>query len=134
MLIPDKPKDEEGRMAVVRSLETDDYLDDVVLNRLLSLARRQSGAPIAYVSLLDADRQRFVARSGLDTVGTTRAEALCAYAILQPDRVLWVEDAREDVRFEANPLVRGGAAYSLLCRRAAHCGRAGGRRLLHRWT
>ncbi|MEN5168701.1 ATP-binding protein [Brevundimonas pondensis] len=107
MLIPDIPEDEDGRISVVRSLETDDDLGDVVLSHLLALARRQSGASIAYVSLLDAERQRFVARSGLDAVGTTRAESLCGHAILQPDRVLWVEDARADPRFEANPLVLG---------------------------
>ncbi|MNQ26020.1 Sensory/regulatory protein RpfC [compost metagenome] len=107
MLIPDKPQNEEGRMSVIRSLETDDYLDDAVLNRLLSLARRQSGTPIAYVSLLDAERQRFVARVGLDMAETTRAEALCEHAILQPGHVLWVEDAGADVRFEASPLVLG---------------------------
>lgn len=107
MLIPEMPKDEALRLAAVRSLEADRQETDEVLDRLVEVARRQSGAPIAFISLLDADLQRFIARSGLDFAETARSAAMCAYAILEPDQLLWVADARLDPRFENNPLVLG---------------------------
>lgn len=105
MLIPEKPRDEVDRLAMVRSLGRDGYQEDEVLSGILNLLRRHSGAPSAFISLLEEDHQRFVARSGLDLMETDRSVALCGHAILRPDEVLWVPDARLDERFHDNPLV-----------------------------
>ena len=110
MLIPEKPHDETERLAMVRSLGRDGYQEDAVLCGILDLVRRHSGAPSAFISLLDEDHQRFVARSGVDLMQTDRSVALCGHAILQPDEVLWVPDARLDERFHDNPLVLGPPA------------------------
>jgi len=107
MLVPEKPLDEDERLAMVRYLGADVMARDEVLDRLLDVARRQSGAPTAYVSMLEENHQRFIARSGLDLEETDRSLALCGHAILQPDQVLWIPDARLDERFADNPFVRG---------------------------
>ncbi|WEK59196.1 MAG: ATP-binding protein [Candidatus Brevundimonas phytovorans] len=110
MLIPQKPHDEIERLAMVRSLGTEGYRDDTVLAGILDLVRRHSGAPAAFISLLDEDHQKFIARSGLDLTETDRSIALCGHTILHPEDVLWVPDARLDERFHDNPLVVGPPA------------------------
>lgn len=107
MRVPEKPQDEDERLAMVRYLGADIMGRDEVLDRLLDVARRQSGAPTAFVSMLEENRQRFIAQSGLDLEETDRSLAFCGHAILQPDQVLWVPDTRLDERFVDNPFVRG---------------------------
>ncbi|MEM7772258.1 MAG: GAF domain-containing protein [Cyanobacteria bacterium P01_A01_bin.37] len=73
---------------------------------LTNLAANLCHAPIALVSLVDANRQWFKSRVGLDTTETPRNIAFCSYAILQSD-ILIVPDTLEDERFATNPLVVG---------------------------
>ncbi len=62
--------------------------------------------PVAVVSLVDEESQWFKARCGFDIDGTPRDAAFCTYAILS-DEVLVIEDALQDPRVHASPLVTG---------------------------
>ena len=64
------------------------------------------GTPIAVVSLVDAERQWFKARLGIEGTETQREVAFCAHAIHSPE-VMEVPNATEDTRFARNPLVTG---------------------------
>ena len=106
---PDPTTDAEARrlaaldrVGILDTMPEQDF-DDIAL-----LASQLCGTPIALVSLVDADRQWFKARVGLDVAETERDVAFCAHAIQRPDQTFVVEDASLDARFAGNPLVTGG--------------------------
>ena len=74
---------------------------------LAQLARSFFAAPIALITLLDADRQWCIAAAGVDLHEMPRQNSFCTHAIDQPGDVMVVEDALADVRFCNNPLVSG---------------------------
>jgi GAF domain-containing protein len=60
--------------------------------------------PVALVSLVEAERQLFAARVGIDVCETSREVSFCAHAIKRDD-IMVVPDATKDARFQNNPLV-----------------------------
>ncbi len=107
MIKPDKPANEEARLAALRSYAILDTAPEDAFDDLVRIASAICGVPMASVSLVDRDRQWFKAQMGLEDKETSRDSAFCAHAILAPDDVMVVRDALEDVRFHDNPLVRG---------------------------
>lgn len=103
------PDDEGARLAVLRGYKILDTPPEEAFDDLTHLASFICGAPIALVSLVDAHRQWFKSRVGLDVPETPRDVAFCAHSIMQPD-VLVVPDARADARFAEIPLVTGDTA------------------------
>ncbi|MFO7629582.1 MAG: sensor domain-containing diguanylate cyclase [Prochlorococcaceae cyanobacterium] len=100
------PADEELRL---RDLERHGLLDsspDPHFDRIVRLAADIFHVPIALISLVDANRQWFLSRHGLDVCESPRETAFCAHAIAA-DAVLVVPDAQADERFSTNPLVTG---------------------------
>lgn len=98
---------EAERLAALHSYAVLDTEADAVVDEIVQLAARLTHTPIALVSLVDFDRQWFLARVGLEASQTPRDQAFCAHAVLDPERPLAVADARLDDRFADNPLVTG---------------------------
>lgn len=104
MIKPATPADELRRLETLRSLQLLDTPPEERFDRVTRLAKKIFGTPIALVSLVDADRQWFKSRQGLDATETPREISFCGHAILD-DRIMVVNDARRDERFCDNPLV-----------------------------
>ena len=77
-----------------------------VFDRVTRLASRMLDVPMAMFSLVDADRQWFKSRVGMESAETPREYAFCAHAIGMSTPLV-VQDALEDGRFSDNPLVNG---------------------------
>ncbi|MFN0304357.1 MAG: PAS domain S-box protein [Burkholderiales bacterium] len=107
MNAPDIPSNESTRLAALCELNLLDTPAEVRFDRITRIAQRHFGVPIVLVSLLDAKRQWFKSRQGLDALETPRDISFCGHAILSDD-VLYVPDARQDPRFSDNPLVTSG--------------------------
>jgi GAF domain-containing protein len=101
------PHDEQDRLAALIGYGVLDTEPERPFDDVARIASMLCGTPIALVSLVDASRQWFKARVGLEVSETPREIAFCAHAILD-DRVLVVEDASRDPRFADNALVTGG--------------------------
>ncbi|MEQ9643214.1 MAG: diguanylate cyclase [Alphaproteobacteria bacterium] len=106
MSAPPLPSNESARLACLRDYRVLDTAPEEAFDRVTRLAAGILGVPISLVSLVDADRQWFKSRVGLDATETPRDFAFCAHAICDHE-VMEVPDARRDDRFCDNPLVTG---------------------------
>ncbi|WP_374496905.1 sensor domain-containing diguanylate cyclase [Vogesella indigofera] len=101
---PRLPANEHDRLAALQRLGVLDTPPAAELDRLTRLAQRVFKVKTVLVTLIDAHRQWFKSRVGLDVSETARDISFCGHAILQPQALL-VADARKDPRFADNPLV-----------------------------
>ena len=72
----------------------------------MELAAAICGCPIALVSIVGAAEQRFIARTGLESTGTSREVSFCQHAIMN-EGLYEVTDATVADQFKASPLVTG---------------------------
>lgn len=98
---------ESNRLQALKRYEILDTPPEGNFDRITLLASKVFNVPIAIVSLVDEDRIWFKSSQGLGNVSEIgKSPGLCASAILS-DEVYLVEDARNDPRSLANPLVTG---------------------------
>ncbi len=98
--------DEMARVRTLQELAILDTPPEAAFDAVTELAAELFAVPIAFISLVDSDRQWFKSRLGLDITETSRDVAFGDVAIHQ-DQVLVVTDAKADPRFCDNPLVTG---------------------------
>ena len=101
------PSNELERLAAIHRYDILDTPADGAFDRITRIAAQVLDVPIAIITLVDHDRIWFKASEGLEGVAEIgREPGLCASAILV-DEPWIVEDARNDPRTLANPLVAG---------------------------
>lgn len=97
---------EQARVEVLRSLEVLDTAPEAEFDAIVEGARHLFGCKMAYVSLVDTQRQWFKARCGIDITQTDRDISFCSRTVAA-DEMLVIPDAGQDARFAGNPLVLG---------------------------
>jgi signal transduction histidine kinase/DNA-binding response OmpR family regulator len=107
MQVAPLPENEALRLQALSRCEVLDTPPEAAFDDLTRLAAQICQTPIALVSLVDAKRQWFKSKVGLDASETPRNVAFCAHALLQPKELLIVPNALADPRFADNPLVTG---------------------------
>jgi diguanylate cyclase len=101
------PADESARLFDLHALGILDTSPENDFDRLIQLATMICGAPMGAISFVDAHRQWFKARVGLDVAETPRATSFCAYTISNPHALMEVPDTVADARFRSNPFSSG---------------------------
>ncbi len=104
MIQPAKHKRENERLEALKNTnlldtEAEQEFDDITL-----LASFITKSPVSMISLIDAERQWFKSKKGLDFNETSRDTAFCAHAIHETE-IFEIQDAEQDERFKDNPLV-----------------------------
>jgi signal transduction histidine kinase len=100
------PVNETLRLADLYQYNILDTPEENEFDHIVQLASRICNAPISLISLIDADRQWFKARLGMDSAETPRDTSFCSHGILNGDMFI-VPDASNDNRFADNPMVTG---------------------------
>jgi two-component system, sensor histidine kinase and response regulator len=104
MEIAPLPPDESARLDALYRYEILDTDPEETFDSLTRLAAQICGTSIALVCLIDANRQWFKSKVGIEVAETPRNIAFCAHAIHQSD-IFIVSDTMQDPRFADNPLV-----------------------------
>lgn len=108
MQAPPIPDNERQRLIALNSLAILDTPAEAAFDRITRIARKALGVSTVLISLVDANRQWFKSRQGLDATETSRAISFCGHAILG-DGLFEIPDTHADPRFADNPLVTGAA-------------------------
>lgn len=97
---------ETQRLHLLNLYHIMDTSAEQAFDNLTSLAADICDVPVSLVSMVDAERQWFKSRHGLQIQETPRDISFCTHTIEKND-VFIVEDASRDTRFATNPLVVG---------------------------
>ncbi|MEG8043988.1 PAS domain-containing protein [Sphingomonas faeni] len=98
--------DEAERSRVISAYDVAGARAKGQLDDIVSFAAELCDAPVALLSLVEEEYQRFLSRTGTDLEQTPRSMSFCAHA-MHHHEVMEVPDARTDPRFTDNALVTG---------------------------
>ncbi|MBI5623304.1 MAG: PAS domain S-box protein [Elusimicrobia bacterium] len=102
-----KVQQETERLEALKKLVILDTPAEERFDRLTRLAAKLFDVPYAAISIIDAERQWYKSKHGLQICELPRNVSFCGQGILS-DRPLVVPDATLDPRFKDSPVVTGG--------------------------
>ncbi len=98
------PENETQRLELLHQYQILDTPPEEIFDELAQLAANVCDTPIALISLVDAEREWFKSKVGINQSEIPRSFSFGAYTILESE-ILTISDTLEDERFTANPLV-----------------------------
>ncbi|MGK7889287.1 MAG: PAS domain-containing protein [Leptolyngbyaceae cyanobacterium] len=101
---PDKPTNEPDRLAALQRYRILDTAPEQDYDNYVEIAAQICDTAIALISFVDAERQWFKAKIGLEITETPRQISFCGHVVAQSS-TLRVYDTQKDSRFADNPLV-----------------------------
>ncbi|MCP9750550.1 ATP-binding protein [Ferruginibacter sp. HRS2-29] len=101
------PENEQQRLIALASYGIFDTAEEQDFDELAALAGAICGVPVALITFIDEHRQTFKSHFGTELTENLREFSFCTHAIAANDRIMIVEDTREDQRFYQNPMVTG---------------------------
>ncbi|MEH3046046.1 PAS domain-containing protein [Sphingomonas adhaesiva] len=104
--LPPSACSEEQRVAALASHDIGALYNSDALRQITDFAAALCDVPTALVSMVETDRQLFLARTGMAATETPREQSFCAHAMWEKG-IMVVPDATRDPRFADNPLVTG---------------------------
>ncbi len=96
---------EQERIKALRALNILDTEPEREYDEITQLAAYICDTPVAFISLVDKNRQWLKSKVGIDTCETKRSDSFCTHAIQQPDIIYEIEDASKHEKFVDNPFV-----------------------------
>lgn len=106
METPGIPANEPQRLCALQEIQLMDTPAEERFDRITRIAKRLFNLPIAYIALVDADRQWFKSSIGLPVSETSRDISFCGHTVLRNDTLI-IPDTQKDPRFADNPQVTG---------------------------
>lgn len=100
------PPDEPERLEALRRYGAFGLLRSTVFDDIARLASFICQTPLSMISLIDSNRQWFLAKTGIDACETSREASFCAHALVGTEMLI-VEDTHLDARFSRNIMVTG---------------------------
>jgi len=97
---------EEERLDALYAYNILDTPEESSFDNLVKLATQIFDVPIAFISLIDKERQWFKSAIGCELKQIPRQDSFCEYTILE-NAVFEINDAFSDSRFSAHPAVTG---------------------------
>lgn len=95
------PDEEDERLAALEQYDLPELETVEAFDRIAGLAKRHFSVDVAFVGLVDAHAERFVACRGADWESLDRDDTICTHTLLADD-VMVVEDVAADERFSGN--------------------------------
>jgi len=95
------PPEEDERLAALAQYDLPGLNAADTFDRLAALAQHRFGVDVAFVGLVDAHEERFLACAGEDWETLDREDTMCTHTILEDDSLV-VEDVSADPRFADN--------------------------------
>ncbi|MDZ4308553.1 PAS domain-containing protein [Allopontixanthobacter sp.] len=103
---PTADSTEDARAQILASHDLHALKDDPEINAIVKFAAELCNTPLSTVSVVEAERQWYLAREGTEERETPRSTSFCAYAMPGTEPMV-VPDATKDPRFADFPLVTG---------------------------
>lgn len=91
---------------MIDALKLEGRGEDPFFVHVVAMAKRIFGAPVAFISLMGTEEQRFLHIDGIEMAGTPRTHSMCAYTVAARRPVI-LPDTHADPRFRDHPIVTG---------------------------